>query len=434
MALDSTKTSRWLSLALLALASTVAAPGCASEQDTQATAEGDEEAASVEDISASAATDVKRQSIGNCWLYATASWLEGLHKGATGQALNASESYLTYWHWFESIANGEVRTEIETGGSFETGVALIVRYGLMTEQEFIPEEANAEMSMRQSSALAAINRSIKEGALKDPAARRNRALVRKELDAAWGLSPAVASKLTKVFGEGVTRTVDRSFRSRKPGNGVLRAQDIQARLKDPQTGQFTTGTLADAIGTKQGEGWWTSRSGKFAWVRASYPWDAPGRRAFWKRVQRAIHDKQPVVMTWNVDFNALDASSRFSFTELQRRGPGRQGGHLTISHDYQADVPGLGLLKAGVEATAPQMSAALADGTKIEFIRVKNSWGGIRPDRWTSAAIPGFHDLELAYLDGPIKWCEMKDDGSQDMTKCTRDVSPLREVVLPAGY
>jgi len=35
-------------------------------------------------------------------------------------------------------------------------------------------------------------------------------------------------------------------------------------------------------------------------------------------------------------------------------------------------VPGLGLLKAGEPATAEQMQKALADGTKIVFVRVKN--------------------------------------------------------------
>lgn len=45
-------------------------------------------------------------------------------------------------------------------------------------------------------------------------------------------------------------------------------------------------------------------------------------------------------------------------------------------------MPGLGLLEAGETATPAPMEAALADGTKIELLRVKNSWGGIRPDRW----------------------------------------------------
>ena len=96
MALDLTKTSRWLSLALVAAAGTLVAPGCAADSESDAATSGDEEAASVDDISSVAHTDVKRQSIGNCWLYATSTWLEALAKGATGEAMNTSESWLTY--------------------------------------------------------------------------------------------------------------------------------------------------------------------------------------------------------------------------------------------------------------------------------------------------------------------------------------------------
>ena len=87
-------------------------------------------------------------------LYATTSWLEALNKAATNQEANTSESWLTYWHWYEQIANGGAGTEISTGGSYGTAADLIVRYGLVAEGDFIPGEANAEMSGKQSSALA----------------------------------------------------------------------------------------------------------------------------------------------------------------------------------------------------------------------------------------------------------------------------------------
>ena len=62
---------------------------------------------------------------------------------------------------------------------------------------------------------------------------------------------------------------------------------------------------------------------------------------------------------------------------------------------------------------------------------MKNSWGGIRPDRWNDAAIPGYHDLEMKYLEGPIKECAEGADGHTDTTSCTRSVTPLWDVVLP---
>ena len=426
--------SRWLSLASMLALATLGAAGCAADtQDDDHAVSGDDES-SKDDITQVSHTKVKRQSIGNCWLYATASWLEALNQGAGNPEANTSESWLTYWHWFEQIANGGARDEISTGGSYGTAADLIARYGLMNEGDFIPNEASSEMSNRQSSALNAINASLKTGALKDPSVRRDRKAVRKELDRAWGLDAAQSARIDEVFGPGVERTLDRSgvANSAAPANKVIAAKDFKVRLKDPESGQFVTGTLADALG--KSNGWWAPRQGKFAWNEVNYPSDPTSRRAFWKRVQKALHDRQPVITSWKVDFNALTRDSRFSKETLDRLGPGRQGGHMTVMHDYQAEVPGVGLLEAGKQATKRQMEKALADGTKIEFVRVKNSWGGIRSDRWDTAVLPGYHDLELAYLDGPIKECSEDASGNTDPTRCTREVTPLWDVVLPAGY
>ncbi len=434
MSFDPIKAPRWLTMASLLALGAAGAIGCATEDgDAAAQGSSDEEAASVEDITQVKHSKVKRQSIGNCWIYAVASWVEALNQAATGTEIDTSESWLTYWHWFEQLANGGASDEISTGGSYGTAADLIVRYGIVLEKDFIATESESEMSGRQSSALAAVNAGLKGGPLKDAVAMRDRAAIRRELDKAWGLDPAVVTKMNRVFGVAVTRTIDRSYVSRRPGYGIMASRELKARLRDPETRQFTTGTIDDALG-RSGGGWWAPRSGKLAWNEVNYPGDEAGRREFWKRVQKALHDEQPVVTSWAVDFNALSSASRFSLAELSRRGPGSQGGHMTVMHDYQAEVPGLGLLEAGKPATPAQMDAALSDGTKIEFVRVKNSWGGIRPDRWSEAAIPGYHDLELAYLNGPIKKCGEKPDGTTDTSNCTSQQTPLWDVVLPAGY
>jgi hypothetical protein len=139
------------------------------------------------------------------------------------------------------------------------------------------------------------------------------------------------------------------------------------------------------------------------------------------------------MISWKVDFNALTSDSHFSYEQLQSRGPGRHGGHMTVAHDYQADVPGVGILKAGEQATKEQMEKALSDDTKILFLRVKNSWGGIRPDRWNQAAIAGYHDLDIKYLYGPIKDCP-GEDAPTDPSLCTGTVVPFGDAVLPPGY
>lgn len=425
--------SRWLSLASMLALATLGAAGCRADTPDDHAVSGDDES-SKDDITQVGHTKVKRQSIGNCWLYATTSWLEALNKAATEEEQNTSESWLTYWHWFEQIANGGAEDEISTGGTYGTAADLIVRYGIMNEGDFIPSEATSEMSNRQSRALDAMNASLKSGVLSDPNVRRDREAVRRELDRAWGLDEEMSRRIDDVFGRDVGRTLDRSGAANEAAseNKVIRPRDFKARLKDPQTGEFVVGTLADAIG--KSSGWWSPRQGKFAWNEASYPWNSSERAQFWKRIQKALHDGQPVITSWKVDFNALTRDSRFSKAELDRRGPGKQGGHMTVMHDYQAEVPGVGLLPAGEQASPEQMEKALADGTKIQFIRVKNSWGGIRPDRWEQSSLAGYHDLDMDYLNGPIKSCAQDASGNTDTSRCTQEVTPLWDVVLPAGY
>ncbi|MBK6698283.1 MAG: hypothetical protein IPG50_39785 [Myxococcales bacterium] len=364
---------------------------------------------------------VKRQSIGNCWIYATASWAESLNKSARKSGeMNMSESYWTYWHWFDQISAGWLSSgELSTGGDFETSSDIIRRYGVVTEGDFVYGEASIEMSARQKEALAVVNESLKTGALKDLTARRDRALVRRELDRAWRLTPSVKKRLDTAFGPDVSRTIGSG--ATLAGTRIASPDTIPAKLIDPATKEPVTKTLADAIG---------SGSSAFRWREAYYPRDAAGRRDLLKRVQRAMHDRQPVIMSWFVDFNSLDNQGRFAAPPTT---PGHQGGHMVVVEDYQInDVPGFGTLPAGVLETRPAaLEAALSSEASIEFIRVKNSWGSFRPDR--QFVLPGYHDLYLKYLNGPVKKCAERPDGTPDTTRCSDHV-PLWDVVLPAGY
>ncbi len=387
---------------------------------------------------------VERQSIGNCWVYAVTGWAEALNRSAAvaGQPeLNLSQSYVTYWHWFDQIVNSRV-SSLQTGGSYDVAVRLFERYGLMTEGAFIPQEATAEMSARQKSALDRVNASLKSGPLADLTKRRDRAFVRAELDKAWGLDADMVTTLDLVFGKDVSKTMPRTYTTVAPPAGtraageavvIFRAADVKAQINRTLNGTVTTtiGTLADAMGKDAG----FRRSGTLAWQSVDYPSDAAGRRSFQKRVQRALHDKQPVMISWFVDFNALGRDSTFEMTRLQAAGPGRQGGHMVVMHDYEVDnVPGFGTLKAGVDEVRPEaLTAALSDSATVKFFRIKNSWGTARPDRWDTSSLPGYHDLYLNYLNGPIKKCVEKADGSVDVTNCY-NAPALWDVVLPAGY
>ena len=194
-----------------------AATGCAPVDNSPLSGENSEEPT---DVAVDAVTDlthssVKRQSIGNCWIYATVGWIESLRLKASvtaaapmGEQLNISESYITYWHWYKSLMAGEVTgMEIETGGFWGEAGDIIIARGYMSEGDFIPEEANAAQSARQGSALAAINASIRSGMLSMPANRTNGTIVRAELDRAFGLRAEVVTEMTNVFGADGVRTL-----------------------------------------------------------------------------------------------------------------------------------------------------------------------------------------------------------------------------------
>ena len=407
-------------LSLLVLAA-IAIPACASETtEPPATGSGEDDIVNVPQ------TDVERQSIGNCWLYAHASWVESMHKSATGEDFDISQSYWTYWHWFDQIASG-FSAQISTGGNYSTASGIVRKYGLMSEGAFVDTDTTNEMSSRQASALAAINESMKNGALKDPAARRDRALVRREMDAAWALTPEVTAKLTQAFGESVSKTFSSTSAPADPtGTDIVRGQDFQVAYTNGP------GNVAVQRNLLQAQTDWRQ-----VYYRA-------GDRAFQIRVQKALHDAQPVIITWFVDFNAMenrtgDLRGSFNMTTLNEFGPGRQGGHMTVLEDYQAKLGDGRLLKAG-ETLDPQdpeqkalLDSALLQSSEVQFFRVKNSWGAARPDRAFAPGMPGYHDLYIDYLNGPVKRCSER-NGETDTTNCPSTTTPLQNVVLPPGY
>ncbi len=367
-------------------------------------------------------TDVERQAIGNCWLYAHASWVESMHLTATGESFDVSQSYWTYWHWFDQIAGG-FNDEVSTGGGWAVANEIVKKYGLMRESDFIAADSDNEMSSRQSSALSAINASLKTGVLSDPAKRRDKKVLREEMDRAWGLTPEVSTMLTDVFGASVTRTFSSSrTQARTEGSKIIRSQDFDVAYTNGTSNAVQQKKLSDA-----------SRE----WRQLYY---TRGDRQFLIRIQKALHATQPVIVSWFVDFNAMEnrngpLKGSFNMQTLGEFGPGRQGGHMTVFEDYQAKLADGTLLAAGetLEPNDPNLAKALEPSTKIEFFRVKNSWGAARPDRAFAPGMPGYHDLYMDYLDGPVKKC-VERDGQTDPTNCPTQQTPLKYVIMPPGY
>lgn len=418
-------------LTILSAALCLFAGGCG---DSELALEREEARASTEPITFVDHTRVENQTIGNCWVYAGASWVESLHLGATGQSLDTSQSYTTYWHWFEQIAN-QGASELSTGGNFSVFTGLLARYGVMKQADFIPEEKDQEASDRQRVALAAFRQSLATGELSTPEARKDRAKVRSELDKAWQLSPQTIAFLDLVFGPKVSKTLDLGYPLIAPPKGtaadgtqsltLFRPFDLAAWSIDPNTKKKVRVRLSDVAGVPT----WFGVS-PYAWKSVNYPSSDASRRALQKRVQRAVHDHQPVIISWLVDFNAMTSNGTFTLAELERRGgPGHQGGHFVAIHDYEIDnVPGYGTLPAGTPETRPEaLAGALDDAATIKFLRIKNSWGDYR-----SGAIRGYHDLYLSYLHGPIAACDV--DASTGERKCDAKKAPLRAFVLPGGY
>jgi hypothetical protein len=289
------------------------------------------------------------------------------------------------------------------------------------------------MSSRQKDALATMNRELKDGRLADSSKREDAELVRQVLDEAWELTPEVREQLDRVFGKDASKTL-RSGAS-TDGTSIISPDDFDVAYTERETDADEATLKKTNLSVAMDE-----------WSTANYPSSGDtNRRSFLIRVQKALHDRQPVVITWDVDFNAMESGDNelrgsFNLTTLENAGgPGNQGGHMTVFEDYEAETEEFGLLKAG-ETLDPEnaddqakLEAALLPSTKIKFMRIKNSWGGFRDDRASAPGFPGYHDLYLDYLNGPLKWCPSV-EGAKTSSNCTGSTVPLNDVMLPPGY
>jgi len=300
-------------------------------------------------------TIAKRQSIGNCWLYAAATWLESMALSYSQRTLNVSESYWTWWHFYNQVVNNPSISRLETGGSWNVARAIILQHGVVQEGDFIPGERNQEMSLRQKRAQELMDRELSTGSLSSPS-QRTPENVRKVLDLA--------------FGTDMARAEAQAYRPE--AINLAQAPDGQPL------------SLRDLL---------SSRS-EFAWREIPFPRifgenAIPGprtelaRKALWKRVMRALNDRQPVVVSLMIDFNGLDTSDgQFKGDRLMSAGSGDQGGHLTVLEDYTVtDVSGIGRIGRG-DVSAELKEKALEG--QIETLIVKNSWGCKSTLSWNS--------------------------------------------------
>lgn len=384
-------------------------------------------------------TIVKNQTIGNCWAYASAGWAESLHRSwaqANASAslpagtyrnadINISESWITFWDWYAKITGSTYgsgvtttngRSEISTGGWWDSAADILRRRGVVFEADFIPEEATAQSSARQRSALAAMNTELNAGGrLATAADRANKAKVLEVLLSAWQLNDTVKSTILRLYGNDGARTLLTASSTTDLGF-VRRARDIRVRTPVYRSGRVVQqDTNLEAV----------SPGGTYAWKSASYSTYTSGQTTFHQRVMRALNDRAPVLISWLVDFN-FKSGATFQIPTMVPAA-GRQGGHLTVLEDYQVTIRQPGqqerTLRAGEMASAADQALAVQYG-QIQFYRIKNSWGsGLDPSG--SGMFQGYYDLYLNYLNGPIAWTT----GST-----TAQRTPLSSITLPPGY
>jgi hypothetical protein len=333
-------------------------------------------------------SSIKQQSIGNCWLYATVGWIESLAlKASNGEnSLNLSESYLTYWFFYESLMEDIPTGKIGTGGFFQWGVDLVARHGVMNEGDFIPTEADMPLSAIQRSAEQTINASLASGPL---ASLRTKILSDEEKSA------IIMDELNKAFGVNMA--------SLKPN--VI----VPSKIKVGVTAEGTPLTLSQV----------TKRS-QYQWQTVSFPsnqWSlsgpnpvttlgrSPQQETILRRVKAAMNDGHPVLISWYVDFNALKAGE-FSITNLLAAGkPGRSGGHITVLEDYVASGvnPETGAaFTTGEGEVSPEDKALALKYGNIDYFMVKNSWGEKPDSSYMRDGTYGYHKIMASYAFGWI--------------------------------
>ncbi|MBS2013164.1 MAG: hypothetical protein JST00_09770 [Deltaproteobacteria bacterium] len=393
---------------------------------------GDAASTDDEDITDIPVGSIKDQSeTGNCWLYATTAWIESLAANReTNRVKELSTSYLVYWNFYDQILESEkgFRGVEWTGGSWGRAVELVERYGVVTHYTMTQERAADTDAKLALEALATVNESLRRGALRSKSARRDPVRVRRELDRAFRVTPALSAAMTNAFGAGGERSFA-SGASVPPDGLILAPASIRVRVPEGPGRPLRDASLSEVIGTRSPGEDPDDRVGPLAWRTAPLEQsDDPSARprvmrAFLKRIQRALHDGVPVPISWCVQDDGKD--DRLRYSKAISGVLDSDCTHETLVVDYEARLPDGRVLKAGELATPDDMSRALADDVEITFLRVKNSWG------LDDAPRSGYTDLYATYLNSQIRACPERNSASDE---CQDWRFLIDDVTLPSGY
>lgn len=333
-------------------------------------------------------TEVKNQSVGNCWAYAVLAWAESLHLKGTGNEINMSESYLTYWLMYDKLMKNTWSKDVGLSGTWGKAKSLILEHGYLLEEEFIPSGRSITDPEFEKKAQDHVNAQMKSGGKLHGLGARSSKNIIAVLNEAFGVDGEEAKK-----------------RARKASD--LKVAGSKGSLV----------SLAHAFGKiGKDEEWKQVIFMQPAGLGKSH------REKTLKRVMKALNDNMPVVMALMVDFAALDRThSTFRGDLLKTIKPeaDNQGAHMVVLDDYTVDqVPGIGEIGEG-EVSDEKKQLALEG--RLRTLKAKNSWG----INQNSLVPDGYTRFEIDYLTSNHKWT---------IGGLTLPYTALISVILPPGY
>ena len=290
---------RFLTIAAMLGASAAFGMGCAVETGDEASDDltPDQTDQAITDVKH---TPVERQSIGNCWLYAEASWVESMNIAATGDdGFDVSQSYWTLLALVRPDRRGTRRRDSRPAAAARRRTRSSASTASCPRATSSPPDADDEMSARQASALAKINEALKNGVLKDlGCASRPRARPRASSIKAWELAPT-SPRARQVFGRTSRRTLQLQQRVH------ARARTDRPRAKDFTVAKYTNAPPARCRTRR------LSAGDRRVALRSSYPdYDALAAQLPAPLPAARCTTRSPVVITWFVDFNAMERDER----------------------------------------------------------------------------------------------------------------------------
>jgi len=404
--------------------------------------------ASETDVTAVPQSPVDDQGVvGNCWIHFTLGTAEALARlGDRTSQVVFSRAYLSYWHWFWQIAYqrfspfsandlGRLPTLRQVicratsilfeGGTFSLARDLIAAHGLMREGDFL--STSEPESKALETIWSKVNVELQSGGRLFFPSNQTPDQVRQVLNEVFGLDESTIAEMSRLFPSGK----EGKSLARSSGN-FLSAHDTMVGYRTPENATVSA-PLINVLD-------------RYEFVAAPPTDDQRGRRRLLQRMQRALFNEQPVVLSFGINTDYVNDSKRNSFRLENYTGNHhetsrlpREGFHGLVLDDFEIDAPPFGRLHAGQLVTDPaQKAAALADTAEIIFLRGKNSWG-YTPAPGTAAPrdLRGYWDIYLNYLNIETAPPARDDTSAETSSTCEQPwpTGPFwQNVFLPREY